>query len=219
MTRLDWRWEMQVRTAGYLRRSHGRGPCQPKKKKKTTNKPPEAPKHDSWEFILLGGLAEDYRLEVSLSSAQRNCPTDVEEVSMHVFVVKGWRADQLTSWEKVAENQEEQVSLWKISEHFYPWEAVKIGFINFLWKLSNSLLTCCVSFPRARVPRSWSPSWTPIRACWRWGTAVGSDFILQNLILKDIFIVILKEKHQSSCGEKLLDAFSLFLSSQERSRG
>ena len=59
--------------------------------------------------------------------ALRNCPTDVEEVSMHATVVKGWRADKLTSWEKVAENQEEQMSLWKILELFYPWEVVKLG--------------------------------------------------------------------------------------------
>ena len=37
----------------------------------------------------MGGLAEDYRQEDSLSSALRNCPTDEEEVSMHVTVVKG----------------------------------------------------------------------------------------------------------------------------------
>ena len=42
--------------------------------------------------------------------------------------------------------------------------------------------------------------------------------ILQNLLRKDVFIVILKEQRQSSCGEKLLDAFSLYLNSQERSR-
>ena len=36
---------------------------------------------------------------------------------------------------------------------------------------------------------------------------MGRDFILQNLMWKDVFIVILKEKHQNSCGKKLLDAF------------
>ena len=46
-------------------------------------------KHDSPEFILLGGLAEDYRPEDSLPPALRNCSTDVEEVSMHATVVKG----------------------------------------------------------------------------------------------------------------------------------
>ena len=40
-------------------------------------------------MIFSGELAEDYRLEVSLSSALRDCSTDVGEVSMHVIVVKG----------------------------------------------------------------------------------------------------------------------------------
>ena len=216
MTQLHWRWETQVsslrmRTAGYLRRSPGRGPCQPKKNK--------TPKHDSREFILLGGLAEDYRPEDSLPSALRNCPTDGEEVSMHAIVVKGWRADKLTSWEKVAENQEERMSLWKILELFYPWEVVKLGSSIFSGNYLTIRRPVVSVFPEHRGPRSWSQLWTPIRVWWRSGsTAVGRDFILQNLMWNDVFIVILKEKHQNSCGERVLPAFSLFLSSQERSR-
>ena len=44
---------------------------------------------------------------------------------------------------------------------------------------------------------------------------MGRDFILQNLMWKDVFIVILKEKRQNSCGEKLLPAFSLFALEKE----
>ena len=94
----------------------------------------------------------------------------------------------------------------------------KIGFINFLWKLSNSLLTCCVSFPRAQSASFLISILNSYQGGLEVRTAVSSDFILQNLIMKDVFIVILKEQRQSSCGEKLLDAFSLYLSSQERSR-
>ena len=159
------------------------------------------------------------RTEDSLPSALRNCSTDVEEVSMHATVVKGWRADKLTSWENVAENQEEQMSLWKILELFYPWEVVRLGSSIFSGNYLTIRRPVVSVFPEHRVPRSWSQPWTPIRACWRSGTAVGRDFILQNLMWKDVFIVILKEKRQNSYGERVLPAFSLFLSSQERSRG
>ena len=94
----------------------------------------------------------------------------------------------------------------------------KIGFINFLWKLSNSLLTCCVSFPRAQSASFLISILNSYQGGLEVRTAVSSDFILQNLIMKDVFIVILKEKCQNSCGKKLLDAFFLFLSSQERAK-
>ena len=152
-----------------------------------------------WENLL--------RTEDSLPSALRNCSTDVEEVSMHAIVEKRWRADKLTSWEKVAENQEEQMSLWKILELFYPWEVVKLGSSIFYGNYLTIWRPVVSVFPEHRVPRSWSQPWTPIRVCWRSGTAVGRDFILQNLMQKDVFIVILKEKCQNSCGKKLLDAF------------
>ena len=101
--------------------------------------------------------------------ALRNCSKDVEEVSMHATVVKGWRADKLTSWEKVAENQEEQMSLWKILELFYPWEVVRLGSSIFSGNYLTIRRPVVSVFPEHRVPRSWSPSWTPIRVCWRSG--------------------------------------------------
>ena len=79
----------------------------------------------------------------------------------------------------------------------------KIGFINLLWKLSNSLLTCCVSFPRAQSASFLISILNSYQGVLEVRTAVSSDFILQNLLRKDVFIVILKEQRQSSCGEKL----------------
>ena len=38
--------------------------------------------------------------------------------------------------------------------------------------------SCSVSFPRAQMPHSWSPSWSPFRGCWRLTAAVATELIL-----------------------------------------
>ena len=100
---------------------------------------------------------------------------------------------------------------------FYLWEVAKTVPNFFSGKLSNSLLVCCVSFPEHRVPLSWSPPWTSIRACWRPGNTMGNDFIPVEQDAKWQFSCHLKgEKSEFMWLE--IDALPLFLNSQEKSR-
>ena len=186
---------VRMRTADYLKRFPGRYPSTTKKQQ-PKNMIPESLLY--WEDLL--------RTTGRRTASPQLWETAPQTKRRSVCMWLWWRDDvQINSYlgRKRLRIKRNRCLSEKFLEHFYPWEVVKIGFINFLWKLTNSLLTCCFSFPRGRVPRSWSPSWTPNRVCWRSGTAVGSDFILQNLMPKDVFIVILKEKHQSSCGKEL----------------
>ena len=72
---------MRMRTAVYLRRSPGRGACQPKK-----NTPKNMTPQSSfyWEDLL-----RTTGQRTASPPALRNCSKDVEEVSMHATVVKG----------------------------------------------------------------------------------------------------------------------------------
>ena len=97
---------------------------------------------------------------------------------------------------------------------FYLWEVAKTVPNFFSGKLSNSLLVCCVSFPEHRVPLSWSPPWTSIRACWRPGNTMGNDFIPVEQDAKWQFSCHLKgEKSEFMWLE--IDALPLFLNSQK----
>ena len=131
-----------MRTAGCLRRFPGRGPSTTKKQQ-PKNMIPESLFY--WEDLLrtTGWRSASPQLRETAPQTKRR------SVCMWLW----WRDDvQINShlgrkWLRIRRNR---CLSERFLEHFYPWEVVKIGFINFLWKLSNSLLTCCFSFPRAQ---------------------------------------------------------------------
>lgn len=127
-----------MRTAGYLRRSP-EGVLVNK-----TNTPKNMTPESSlyWEDLMR-------------TEGQSTAPSALEDLpharrgGQHAGDCgEGWRADKLTSWEKVAENQQEQMSLKDFRA--LPMRSCKIEFINFLRKVCNYQKASCVTFPRAQ---------------------------------------------------------------------